>query len=383
MSSPHRLRLFPFLAFLIFLPFVLGAAEVSIPSLELMTWGRMVDDSFGLYSRAYMQLLIEGGETYGARVELEFDDRDLEKSRTLDPVYNPDNLEQALEKTLLFKSISVEICNLFNTPINLVYFTGATDVFCSGDVFPKHFESEPVASHVKGYSYFPTGVLYDGIHAVRGTGFKLHTPDLSDRMNFAVYAYQDEYLGQGRYSSDLRAMFNTDSLKIEAFWGATYPLSDYGIYRGGLLFFYSTGLGGEFFTQIGIPRWDPSTDNSFNIDLFYFLFEPRVRINLFSIILTFFWRPEYYHQQRTLESGDVDILISFMYGDKEKTSVSGGIENQLSLQTREGEQISFRISPFLSLVTSGVIWDFKINTRLYPYRIKELVEVYVGVKTEL
>ena len=383
-------RIFIFTA-LLFLPFQNGfAVNISIPTMELMTWGRMENDVFGLFSRAYMEILFEGGYKFGGRVEFQYDDGSLEESRDLSGIYDSTEVEKSLQKNLMFKSISVEMYRLFESRINLVYFSGTTDVFASGDVFPRTFGTADIASAVKGYGYFPTGVIYDGIHTVRGTGVKLHAPEFSDWMQLSLYSYQDEYVGRGRYSSDFRGVFNREDLKIETFIGATYPVSTYGVYRAGLLFYYSTGLGGEFFTQIGIPRWDPGLDTTITIDNFYLLFEPRVRIDLFSIFLTLFWHPQYYHQQETDESGTMDIIIRFAYGDVEKTMLSAGLENGLTLQTRAGDQVMFRISPFLSMVTSGVIWDFKVNVRLYPYSVRqypyglgEIIETYIGFKTEL
>jgi hypothetical protein len=173
------------------------------------------------------------------------------------------------------------------------------------------------------------------------------------------------------------------NLQIETFVGATYPNSALGLYRGGLLFFYSTGLGGEFFTQIGVPRWDPETDADFTMDLFYLLFEPRVRVDLFSIALTFFWHPQYYEQAETNEAGTLEFFIKFMYGDIRKTRLSGGVENRLTLQTRSGDQYSFRVSPFLAVATSGVVWDLRINLQVQPYELDELVQTYFGIKTQL
>lgn len=383
---PAQLRIFRRLSLVVLfflLTSFLPAANVSIPDMELMTWGRVENDVFSLFSRAYLELLVDGGYKFGGRAEFMFDDKDLEQQQTLPDTYDSSRMDQALQKNLMLKSISVEARRLFDMPLSLVYFSGTTDIFANGDIFPKQYGSYAVASAVKGYGYFPTGIVYDGIHTVKGTGIKLHVPDLSDWMNLAVYTYQDGYLGAGKYSSDIRGVFNLENLKIETFFGTTYPNSRSGIYRGGLLFFYSTGLGGEFFTQIGVPRWDPEVDKTFNIDLFYFLFEPRIRIDLFSMILTLFWRPEYYEQSATGETGTVDVFLKFLYGDLRKTTVSGGIENRVTFQTQEGDQITYRLSPLLTVVTSGVIWDFKVNLRFYPYKLQELFETYIGIKAEL
>lgn len=170
-------------------------------------------------------------------------------------------------------------------------------------------------------------------------------------------------------------------MQLETFFGASYPISTYGIYRAGLLFHYVTPEGGEFFTQIGVPRWDPQQDTRFTVDLFYFLFEPRVQIGLFGVSLTFFWHPSYYLQTATGESGITDLYIRFTYGKSPQTRWAGGIENGATLQTNAGEQVTYRLTPFFSILTSGIQWEFRVNFNLYPYHLNSLVETFVGAKT--
>ncbi len=359
------------------------AANFSAPRMELSTWGRMQDGDFGLFSRAYVELLLEGGDKFRGRTEFTFQDNHLEDSRPLPPAYDADELQWTLQKNLRFKSISVEMKKLFGGPINLEYFTGATDIFASGSDFLRSFDTDDFTSAVTGYEYFPQGVIYEGLHAVNGTGLKLRAPGLAGCFDLSLYTYQDAYFPKGRYSSDFRLLYNAESLKIETFFGATYPSPPYGLYRGGLMFFVSTGVGGEFFAQIGIPRWDPDTDADFAAELFYLLFEPRVRVDRFSVILTFFWHPLYYRQAATMEEGTLDFFVKFMYGDHRKKGIRGGLENKLGLQTRTRDEYHVQVSPFLSFLTSGVAWDLKLNIQLQPFALDELIQTYIGIKTQL
>ena len=190
-------------------------------------------------------------------------------------------------------------------------------------------------------------------------------------------------MGAGRYSTDLRAAFNTPGFKAETFLGASFPAAAYGIYRAGLLLFYNTGQGGEFLTQIGIPRWAPVTDGPLNIDDFSFLFEPRVHIGFMSIVLTLFWHPEYYLQEATNERGATDIVVRFIAGDVQENVVSGGLENGITLRPAStDEQLRVSVAPFISVNASGVIWDFKTNVKVFPFAMDDLLDAYIGIRTE-
>lgn len=360
----------------------LSAVEVSIPSLELMSWGRLEKGRFGLYSRGYLEVVLLGSEKgFGGKAEFLLEDSNLEESPTLPPVYDSSALRQVFRKTLIVKSLSVEMKQLFQLPVSMAYFTGSTDQIGSGKVFSSMFGLSSIASPVHGYLYFPKSIQYEGLHTIGGTGLKLYTDKAFENLFLSAYTYQDQYLGKGKYSSDVWLAFNHEGLQLETFLGASYPISTYGVYRAGILFHYVTPEGGAFFTQIGVPRWDPVKDTRFTVDLFYFLFEPRVQIGLFGVSLTFFWHPSYYLQTATNESGITDLFIRFTYGKQPHTSWIGGVENGVTLQTNAGEQVTYRLTPFFSILTSGVQWEFRVNFNLYPYRWNSLIETFVGAKT--
>lgn len=361
---------------------LLSAVEVTIPSLELMSWGRVEEGKFGLYSRGYLEVALIGSEeSFGGMAEFLFEDSNLEESPHLPSTYDKSALEQAFQKTLAVKSLSVEMKRIFQLPVSMTYFTGATDKIGSGEIFSRVFRLTSIASPVQGYLYFPESIQYGGLHTIAGTGLKLYTEKAFENLFLSMYTYQDQYLGKGKYSSDVWLAFNHEGLQVETFLGASYPISRYGIYRGGLLFHYVTPEGGAFFTQIGVPRWDPKEDTKFTVDLFYFLFEPRVQVGLFGVSVTFFWHPEYYLQTSTGESGITDLYIRFTYGKQPQTCWVAGIENGVTLQTNTGEQITYRLTPFFSIFTAGVQWEFRVNVNLYPYHLNSLIETFVGAKT--
>ncbi|MBT3274310.1 MAG: hypothetical protein HN368_14225 [Spirochaetales bacterium] len=356
------------LSMLILVSFYSPAADLSVPELELITRGYMSGGSFLLGTRGKVDFLVAGGYKFGGRVLVGFESNDLD-----DP---------AADKSLQLKGAYVILRDAFGLPVDVTYFTGINDTFATGNLFPSFFGSKPIASRFNGFFYFPepAQVQYNGIHTVSGTGFKLSTTFNSTSNLSALYIYQDSYLGSGTYSLDLYTAVNTELFKFEGFLGMTYPAESSGYYRGGLLLYYDTGQGGEFLTQIGVPRWDLL--DPFAIDLFYFLFEPRVNFGFFSIILTLFWHPEYYLQTATSELGSADINANFQFGKPDSSIFSGGIEAQLGLSTTASQQFRAVISPYFSTVTSGVIWDFKVNAQVFPFSLANLAEVFVGVRAE-
>jgi hypothetical protein len=342
-------------------------ANLSVPSMLMYTRGYMNQGTFVLSSFGSMDLLVEGGYKFGAQATFGFESDSLEN-------------DTAVEQVLTFKLAKVVIRDIFGLPVDFAYFSGENATFASGDAFPQRFGATPFATDFRGYRYFPEGIRYDGIHTVDGTGGEISTMP-TDWLFAALYAYQDAYIGAGYYSGDLRGMLSFPRVKLEAFVGGTYPSATYGVYRGGLLFYYDTGSGGEFLTQIGIPRWDPMT--AFGIDLFYFLFEPRVHVDPLTIFVTLFWHPEYYLQQATNELGSVDINVKFLFGDRTVHTATGGVETTFAVRTTQAEQFSAKVSPFVSIVTAGVLWDIKVNVNLFPFDLNNIAEGIIGIRAEL
>ena len=345
-------------------------ANLTIPLLELYTRGYIEDGSLIIGTNANMDLRIDGGYKFGGRVMLTYETYDLE--------------DLAADRSILFKGASILIRELFGLPLSLTYFTGTQETFAAGTSFPEVFGSVPFASRYRGFLYFPDPdqIKYDGIHTVDGTGLRIETSGLWDSIDLSFYLYQDAYLGSGFYSADVWGMFNWEKFKMEAFLGASFPVGAAGYYRGGLLLYYDTGTAGRVLAQVGIPLWDPAAD-PFTIDLFYFLFEPRVQFGAVAVFLTLFWHPEFYLMTVTDELGSADININVLVGKPEVSPFSGGLETKLTFTTANPENLTAHVSPYLSAVTSGVVWDFKINAKIFPFSLEDMFQAVIGVRAEL
>ena len=348
------------------------AADLIVPSMELMTRGYSQDGVFILGTRGNLDLDVAGGYKFGGSVSINLQSDSLE--------------DFSRDKVLTFKAASVTARELFTLPLDISYFVGKTDLFCNGDIFADVFGAPGVSSLYRGYMYFPETVPYEAIHGIGGTGVKISTsPNRFQRFLASAYIYQDSYMalegGPGYFSTDLRGVLNLEQIKLDGFFGATFPYAPSGLYRMGLLFFYKPATAGEFLMEIGIPRWDPAVD-PFSINLFYFLFEPRLTLNAMSIILTLFWHPGYYLQQATEETGTTNININFSFGNLSKAPYAGGIESSISLLSTETTQFRVLLSPYFRAVTSGVLWDFKVNFNLYPFVLDDLIEGFIGIRAE-
>lgn len=375
----------PAIALVLLLTVALGvpAANVTVPTYQLLTRGALEGGLFVLRTQADIDIQFGGGYKFGGELGFSIDTDNLEEPTAPGSTYDQEVITAALRERLGLSTANVVIRDIFGSPLSLRYFIGEYDRILTGDIFPLQFGTQLVASDFRGLLAFPDGVVYNGVHVFDGTGVSVVVPSLAPWLYLEAALYQDAFLGPGYYSADARAAFNTPSFKAETFVGASFPQAAYGVYRGGVLLYYDTGEGGEFFTQIGVPRWAPVTDGALNIDDFYFLFEPRVHIGIVSIVLTLFSHPEYYVQSATGERGATDIAVKLIAGDVQENTISGGLENAIRLRpTSTTDQLEVAVSPFVTLNSSGVIWDFKPAFNVFPFDLADLFEAYVGVRTQ-
>ncbi|MDR2068668.1 MAG: hypothetical protein LBP71_02235 [Spirochaetaceae bacterium] len=393
---------------LLFFPVrALFGADITVPRLEWATRAASEGGEFVVSSAAAADIALEGGYKYGALLGLSFESADLGKALayrnftlqpgTSDPPtqseYNALVDRMNNQAVLSFRIAKATARNLFNLPLEVSYFIGIADNFCSGDDFVSRFGTAPIGTGFRGFYYFPTGIdgnishQYNGIHGVRGTGlsFSLSSWDFIVPM-FYIYqdfSFVDETLGiseNGHYSGDLRVLFNREKFKMEAFMGGTVSKSSDPIIRGGLLAYFSSGMGTEFLLQFGVPGW---AGEDFSIDNFYFLIEPRIDFGLLATHITFFYHPLIYLQkENNSERGKADINMKVFAGDLGESGLEGGLEITTGLKVGEMENFSIYASPFASFVTTGLRWDVKIRLDLRSFDDPgSLLALFMGIRT--
>ncbi len=366
----------------------LSAADLAVPQLELLTRGAWYPDTetVDLATMGNARIELSGGYKFGGNMALGFSSNDLSflSGDAADNAADAAELAAYLDNTTYLRFIGAEIeyRELFGFPgSTLSYFIGESVTFASGEVFPTVFGASPIATRYRGERYFDSG--YDGIHTVNGTGLSLGSTWGTDWNLTRFFLYQDGYLDKGTYSFDAWSAFNLDTIKLEAFLGASFPEADAGVYRTGFLFHYNPGSSGEFLAEIGIPRW--AAPASFGIGDFYFLFEPRIHFDPLTVILTLFWQPNYYLQTARDEGESVDIHINFLFGDTPDSTVSGGLETSFVVNTDYTstpgeEQFEIVTTPYISLSTPGVSWNFAVDVNLIPFDPETMIEGIINIK---
>jgi hypothetical protein len=365
-------------------------ANITVPTFELITHAAPYNGVFALQTYGNVVIQVDGGYKFGAQIDLNF----------LSSMNPSQSLELTGPNPLAFYGASVIMRDVFGSAIDISYFVGQNDYFCTGEGF-SYFGSATFATAYSGFIYFSSGPLYQGIYQVDGTGVRVDITPIKETLRFSVYAYEDTHLNDqgimplvtvptlpqplGSYSVDARALMNFDVVKLEGFVGGTYsPTTTYGFYRGGLMF-YATNRDVEFFAQVGVPEWDAST--SFTINLFYLLFEPRLHLGQFSLVPTFFWHPAYYQQfYNPTEVGNFDVNVNAYFGDLVKTSIRGGLEGNFKFQTAQMAPpgvLSTVTSPYVSFATPGVVWTFRTDLKIYPFAFSTFFDAFVGIEATL
>ena len=367
---------------LLFFALPLGAmTSLSIPRMDIYTHGTWEDDTLRLRSLGDIEILLEGGVKLSGELGLRMRALPLE-----DP--NPTN-----PRNFTFKNVGVTTHGIFGLPLDVDFFVGEKELLGHGASFGKLFSRQNFATAYSGHLYFnnfssnstSTAIVYEGTGKIDGTGIALSTDFGTDFLKTMIYTFQDNILPKGTYTSILRGLFDWENVKLETYLSASYPQSDSGLYGAGLMLYFRPAKVGGFYTQIGIPRWDPTAD-TFNLDLFYFLFEPRIQLSPLSVNLTFLLRPAFYLNTPTNEAEDMDVNLNLLLGQPEVTLLNGGLETTAKLNNDAAEGKNFfnlTFSPYIGATTSGVVWIIKFKYNFIKDEADPMFEGYIGVKAEL
>ncbi len=358
------------------------AADISVTTMELISRGSMDGGNFVLDTFGDIDVEIAGGYKLGGALSLGITNGTVGLSNE-DLTTGSAETYLSDSALLYLKSAQVSVHNAFNLPLTITYFTGETETFSNGDIFPAYYGSGQVASLFRGYFYFPDTVVYDGLYSVDGTGVQIDTDFGRTWNKLSLYTYQDNNYGQGHYSSDLRWNADGTNFKIDTFLGGSYPYGDHGLYRAGVLIDLIANEKGEFFAQVGIPRFSPNED-TIDIGMFYFLFEPRIHFGLGSLIFTFFSHPRYYKEYMETETGETGNLhtnINLLFGKPEETPLAGGMETTMLYS--DDTDLSVTLSPYMSFITQGAVWNLKFNyLATETSDISRMFSAFIGVRAE-
>jgi hypothetical protein len=382
-------------------------AEITVPRLEMATRGAIEDGEFALSSMAALDIALNGGYKFGILLGLSFEAANLGKAfayrnfavEPLPPgaTVNADDYNELADRynnqaVLSFRVAKAMARDLFDLPLELSYFVGITDSFCSGEEFTSRYGAN-IGTDFTGFYYFPDGIgnnpyrRYDGLHSVQGTGFSFA---LTKSKNFIpmLYLYQDfpVLYGQGfmsekiRYSGDFRFLFNQDRLKLEVFSGLTGAKDTNVEIRGGVLAFLDSGKGTEFLLQLGIPGW--TQGDEFSVSNLYVLFEPRIHFGYISLYTTLFYHPLIYlHIKEENERNRVDVNLKLLCGDLPESRFKWGFETTLGIKADTINDMNLKLSPFLGFFSNGLEWNFKFRIDPLADNTDKIFDIFAGIKT--
>jgi hypothetical protein len=83
------------------------------------------------------------------------------------------------------------------------------------------------------------------------------------------------------------------------------------------------------------------------------------------------------------ERGATDINAKLLIGDILKYRLQGGLESTVNLRSGASvNTLDLRVSPFVSVITEGIRWDFKIRIDPFKYtKPLEMADTFIGVRT--
>jgi len=407
-----------FWSFFAFCPRLFGA-DITVPNLELASRGAVEDGNFGIKSSLKADISITGGYKYGFSIGLGAEIPNLEKALSYgrldlptassDPLPGSDHDEMVKElndrynnqAVLSIRSVKATVREVFDTPLEISFFIGYHDSLGSGDEFQEYYGTDPIGTGFRGFFYYPDGLNHDpffrfngAIHSIKGTGLAFKA--VLGNFIPALYIYHDlsfpeNQLSQngsyepGRYSADLKLLANGENAKFEVFFGGTYANHDKTVLRGGALAWFGSGPL-SLLMQAGVSYYE--VESSMEIDNCYFLMEPRLRFDKIGANLTFFYHPVYYMNRIIQDDankpvrGSADINLRIFFGNIQKSAFEAGLETTANLKIEDKKKVGLWVSPFISVVTSGLRWDIALRFNpKYKWEGENPMEGFIGIRT--
>ena len=78
----------------------------------------------------------------------------------------------------------------------------------------------------------------------------------------------------------------------------------------------------------------------------------------------------------------MDFNLNLRLGDIQTSRLMGGLENNLAFKDKNFQDLEIKISPYLSIVSPGVLWQLKINWKVVPFTLDEMIEGFIGITAE-
>lgn len=350
------------LLFFVFTITTIYSANVNVEELKIIADGYfLTSNNTKFQMNTYFKFVtsFDGGYKFAARVAFETTTKQLETNLIqstfgLGSVY------------LFFKDAEVRIKNLAQDHLDISFWTGTHKYLGYGNRY-------------KGYMYYPetSDLEYSGFYRLRGTGISAEIKFWEERFKGEFHFYQNTNFisldpnALNYFSFDSQVGLYFKNVYIELFGGYTkefiYPNDDasadmkYGRGKIGAALW----VGNEyidFYTAFGVPNIDTTVSN-FNFNSFYLMGELNFKIFIAHNTISFMAKPNLYNEiSKSKREEDYDFDLNYrLHIKKESFPLSGGLLFNLKYSMQNSNNYSINLSPFLSVIVTGVEWELHVN----------------------
>jgi hypothetical protein len=255
---------------------------------------------------------------------------------------------------LAFTGASVNLPELYGSPLNFSAFTGLFDD-PAGDSLSRDLLKTRI--NEPEFLSMPVGRGFRSETWIQGTGLAMTANPLKSASCIGLYAYWNTLTGDdSAMTGDIRFARSDDLYRVNLFAGYTSGQSDpTQLMRGGLSSVLISPAGNELYVGAGLRATKPDADKIAK-DL-YFVFENRLIGESADLSFAFFSAPSEYGGNAGTYLG-LNALAGF--GNLRRSGIRGGVSLLASVDPAQPKEITpftFSVSPFCGIM----IGDFLLN----------------------
>ena len=331
------------LIFIIFSVFFIFPINIFAASLDIPYFITIfaIDSNFQSTPIAYFDFMLKGGLKTNINLSFSF----FYSDSLIFNVEDTDNNPHQIVPTFYLKALNATINNLFG--------------FLDFSLFMNDFRNAGDGGSYNTFYYsMDANKTFESVYKISGYGVALKATFLNKMLSFSLFGYQPttSLVGASTIDSlDLAIDLNLEDLSISVFAGTEAFVK----YRWAVSIFFEKKIFSLLLTT-GIE--DTSTYD--DLMSLYLLFEQNFLIENFYESFSVFSKPEIYNGQSLTTGGEnTGILLRIDLGYKDKyNSFFAGLFT--SLELRNYNLYSLNASPYVKLLSSGILWRIDVTFNL-------------------
>ncbi len=300
-----------------------------------------INSNFQTTPIAYFDMVFKGGLKTNINLNFSF----FYSDSLIFNVEDTDSNEHQIVPSLYLKSLNATISNLFG--------------FLDFSLFMNDFRNAGFGGSYNTFYYsLNIDKTFESVYKISGYGLAIKGTFFNKILAVSVYGYQPYISRVGAStidSLDVSFDVNLEDLSISAFFGT----EAFSIYRWAISIYFEKKI---FSLLLTAGMEDISTYE--DLMSLYMLFEQKFLIENFYESFVIFSKPEIYHGIDLSTGGEnTGILIKLDLGYKDKyNSFFAGLYT--SLELRNYNLYSLNTTPYIKLLSSGILWRIDITFNL-------------------